>query len=97
MKRNCPECKNRTLEVPMLGASYLCFNCMPRFVQPWWFNLIFSFSGVLTVYMVSRSVLSTLNEFVLIAVLILSYVASDFFIKFIGPVKLVGIKALRKK
>ncbi|MFV8784442.1 hypothetical protein ACNKU7_18655 [Microbulbifer sp. SA54] len=102
LKRNCPECKKKTLEIPLFSAAYICRNCVSIFQVHGWFKFVLIFGAVLLYLLLLQAVLALLeNESInligfgavtyLVVPLVISLVLKIAKMYF-GPLKLSGVK-----
>lgn len=78
MKRNCPECKQATLMVPVTGASFICFQCMSRFKQGWYWYIVSALIGYVVAYSTLELFNYTHNELLFSASCFATYFLSIF-------------------
>ena len=97
LNRKCPECSESTLKIPFFKSDFICSNCFSRFVQPSWFKFLEVFTGALLGSLLIYVLIFNPSWALAVFIFFLLALALDLFIKFYGPVKLTGLKAIRRK
>lgn len=107
IRRKCPECKNRTLKIPLISSDYICRKCISVFRVSWYSRLvaialqIFLFYGLfrLSITLLGSQNISLIEFGALLYVVIPLFGAFvvALIVKYFGPLTLGGVKGARRK
>lgn len=96
LKRTCKYCNEKTLEVPMFKSYYACTNCFSRFVQPSWFRGVEILIGAMFGTMFFYILLFYPSWLMAFFIFIFLPISIDVSFKLYGPIKLTGLRAMRR-